>query len=255
MLRQSWLKVIEDGSFRRTWWNKSTGRPRLEATAPWRTTFLCGLRKICAHWSRRMCRARWTIEQICCQGTTSPQGNGRSTRSRFRKVFGRARVDFFASEDNSHCPIFFTKSPRLAQSSALCFPSNRFATAGTQASQGATAQTYSNSPPLEEPAVGVIPAVRSSPWPIPLRRDLLSQANGTLWHQQPELWALHVWLLNASLFGFPERVLNTMAEARAPSTRCLCALKWSVFSTWHPRLGSGHFRCVSGSLISAGDVG
>ncbi len=38
----------------------------------------------------------------------------------------------------------------MAQSSALCFPFNRSATAGTQASQGATAQAYSNSPPLEE---------------------------------------------------------------------------------------------------------
>ncbi len=28
----------------------------------------------------------------------------------------------------------------------------------------------------------------------------------------------------------PERVLNTMAEARAPSTRRLYALKWSIFS-------------------------
>ncbi len=29
---------------------------------------------------------------------------------RIWEVFGRARVDLFASEDNSHCPIFFTKS-------------------------------------------------------------------------------------------------------------------------------------------------
>ncbi len=55
--------------------------------------------------------------------------------------------------------------PWVAQSSALCFPSNRSATAGTQMSQGAMAQAYSNSPPLEEPAVGVrvIPAAWSSP--------------------------------------------------------------------------------------------
>ncbi len=33
-------------------------------------------------------------------------------------------------------------------------------------------------------------------------------------------------------FGLSERVLNTMAEARAPSTRCLYTLKWSVFSIW-----------------------
>ncbi len=93
-------------------------------------------------------QARWTMEQTCCQGTGSPQRNGRSTRSWFRK-FGKsvaeARVDLFASEDNSHCPIFFTKSmDALAQSSALCFPSNRSSTAGTQASQVAMAQTHSN---------------------------------------------------------------------------------------------------------------
>ncbi len=33
-------------------------------------------------------------------------------------------------------------------------------------------------------------------------------------------------------FDFPERVLNTMTEARAPSTRRLYALKWSVFLAW-----------------------
>ncbi len=136
-----------------------------------RSSFLCGLRPICAHWRRRMCRARWTKERTCSQGTTSPQGN---RRSRFRK-FVRARVDLFASKDNSHCPIFFTKStecsgPRVAQSSALCFPCNRSATTGTQANQGATAQAYFNSLPLEEPAegVGVIPAARSSPVADPL---------------------------------------------------------------------------------------
>ncbi len=33
-------------------------------------------------------------------------------------------------------------------------------------------------------------------------------------------------------FNLPEHVLNTMAEARAPSTRRLCPLKWSVSSAW-----------------------
>ncbi len=33
-------------------------------------------------------------------------------------------------------------------------------------------------------------------------------------------------------FGLPERVLNTMAEPRAPSTKRLYALKWSIFSAW-----------------------
>lgn len=33
-------------------------------------------------------------------------------------------------------------------------------------------------------------------------------------------------------WDLPERVLNTISEARAPSTRRLYALKWSVFSAW-----------------------
>ncbi len=123
--------------------------------------------------------------------------------------------------------------PRVAQSSALCFPSNRSATSGTQTSQGATALSliallWRNQPWVSE----LFQLLEAAPWPIPLRRDLLSQANGTIWHPWPELWALHVWPLNGSLSGLPERVLNMMAEARAPSTWRLYALKWSVFSTW-----------------------
>ncbi len=41
--------------------------------------------------------------------------------------------------------------------------------------------------------------VCEDPWQIPLRRDLLSQANGRLWHPRPKLWALYVWPLNESL--------------------------------------------------------
>ncbi len=33
------------------------------------------------------------------------------------------------------------------------------------------------------------------PWPIPVRKDMLSQADGSVWHSNPELWSLHVWLL------------------------------------------------------------
>ncbi len=40
----------------------------------WRATFLCGLRTICAHWRRRMCRARWTMEQTCFKEQRLPRG-------------------------------------------------------------------------------------------------------------------------------------------------------------------------------------
>ncbi len=106
--------------------------------------------------------------------------------------------------------------------------------AGTQASQGTTTQTYSNSPLLEEPTVGVwvISAAESSPVADPLetgppllseRHDMVSTARvmGPAWvaaRREP--------------FVLPERVLKTMAEARSPSTRRLYSLKWSIFSAW-----------------------
>ncbi len=33
------------------------------------------------------------------------------------------------------------------------------------------------------------------PSPIPIRKDLLSQVSGSVWHLNPELWSLHMWLL------------------------------------------------------------
>ncbi len=92
--------------------------------------------------------------------------------------------------------------PRVAQLPSLCVPSNCSATAGTQTSQGTTAQASSNRPPPGGTSRGCLSyssCSKQPPWPIPLRRDLLSQANGTLWHPRPELWALHVWPINGSL--------------------------------------------------------
>ncbi len=114
--------------------------------------------------------------------------------------------------------------PRVAQSSTLCFPSNH----------SATAQAYSNSSTLVEPAVGVgvIPAARSSPVANPLETG------------PPLLSVRHAMASTARVMGpacvaaqrepfdHPEHVLSTMTEARALSTRCLYALRWSVFSAW-----------------------
>ncbi len=117
---------------------------------------------------------------------------------------------------------------------ALCFSPNRSATAGTQTSQGTTAQVSINSPPLEEPTVGVtiIPAANSRPVANSLETGppLSSERHdmgSTAWAMGPACVAAR-----REPFSLPERVLNTMAEARAPSTRCLYALKWSFFLAW-----------------------
>jgi len=37
--------------------------------------------------------------------------------------------------------------------------------------------------------------LESPPWQVPIRRDLLSQAGGTIFYPRPELWRLWVWPL------------------------------------------------------------
>ncbi len=80
--------------------------------------------------------------------------------------------------------------------------------------------------------VGVVPAARSSPVADPLetghplsseRHDMASTAR---------IMGPACVAAQRESFGLPEHVLNTMAGAGAPSTRCLYALKLSIFSTW-----------------------
>ncbi len=113
---------------------------------------------------------------------------------------------------------------------------------------------YNSPDPLEEPTVdgegrgnGVGPHQKSCH-----DRRLQHRLGGTV-RRQTDLRPLvgdgerlpHQLLGNASISkdgisslrrteptGLPEQVLNTISEARAPSTRRLYALKWSVFSTW-----------------------
>ncbi len=96
------------------------------------------------------------------------------------------------------------------------------------------AQAYSNSPPLEEPAVGVvdIPAARSSPVANPLETGPPLSSEQHAMASTARVMGPACVAAQQEPFVLPEHVLSTMAEARAPSTRCLYALKWSVFSAW-----------------------
>jgi hypothetical protein len=91
--------------------------------------------------------------------------------------------------------------PSLAQPPSLCFPSDHAVTTGNQVYQGERFLCASSSSVLAEPSLfpELMQLQSLAPWPVPLRRDLLSQAGGTIWHPRPELWALHVWAIN----GYP----------------------------------------------------
>ncbi len=120
------------------------------------------------------------------------------------EAFGRARIDLFASEDNSHCPNIFTKSTDTLAHEWPSLPLYAFPPVAL------LPQVLSRLKVQRHKLILIAPLwrnqlwvselwLKSAPWLIPLRRDLLSQANGTLWHPRPELWALHVWPLDGSL--------------------------------------------------------
>lgn len=72
------------------------------------------------------------------------------------------------------------------------------------------------------------------PWPIPLRRNLLSQAKGTIWlHISGGGCQIVSVASRRESSSLPQRVVNTILEARMPSARrCLYTLRWPVFSDW-----------------------
>ncbi len=151
------------------------------------------------------------------------------------KTFGKAEVDLFTSKDNSHL-LFEGQGrvgPRLAQPPPLCIPPDRPASTGRQAYQG-TGSQGPQGPLVEQPTLVVRAdsATDSSPLAhAPETGSPLSDERNNMAPSTRAVGSLHL-AAQREPTGLPERVLNTISEARAPSTRRLYALKWSVFSTW-----------------------
>ncbi len=157
-----------------------------------------------------------------------------STIQEICAIFGRPEVDLFASEDNTHWQTYFSKDrDALAQPPPLCFSPDRPDPAGNQANQGTEAQSSVSGPALEEPALvhGAVSAAHCSPVVhFPKTRPPLSGKQNDFSPPAQTMGAKSL----ASLWepsDLPESVLNTISQARAPSTRCLYALKGSVYST------------------------
>ncbi len=54
----------------------------------------------------------------------------------------------------------------------------------------------------------------------------------------------------ADLSGLPPAVVETIIQARAPSTRQTCALKWSLFASWCSSRREDPRRCTIGVVLS-----
>ncbi|XP_077100160.1 uncharacterized protein LOC143751477 [Siphateles boraxobius] len=127
------------------------------------------------------------------------------------REFGEAQVDLFASSETSHCQLFYSLTEGTLGTDALAhsWPWGLRKYAFPPVSL--LAQTLCKVREDEEQVLLVAPywptrtwfpelmlLVTVPPWPIPLRKDLLTQRRGTLWHPRPDLWKLHVWSLDGT---------------------------------------------------------
>ncbi len=171
--------------------------------------------------------------------------------------FGEAQVDLFASPESSHCQLYFSLTEGPLGTDALAYSWPRALRKYAFPPVSLLAQTLCKLREDEEQVLLVAPLwptrtwfpelislATVPPWRIPLRKDLLSQGLGTIWHPHPDLWNLHVWLLDGTA------VVETIIQARAPSTRQTYALKWSLFATWCSSRREDPRRCTIGVVLS-----
>ncbi len=125
----------------------------------------------------------------------------------------------------------------LASGQALCVSSDQNIASGVMQDQGGASVSDTHSPKLAEPAFVSRPdrAVNSSSLAdsgqeghaIPGGRLGVAPEPGTM---EPSCVAASG--LSEELNALQSRVIDTLTEARAPSTRRLYALKWGVFVKW-----------------------
>ncbi|XP_048024136.1 LOW QUALITY PROTEIN: uncharacterized protein LOC125253920 [Megalobrama amblycephala] len=118
-------------------------------------------------------------------------------------MFGRAQVDLFASRETSHCPLWFSLThpaplgldamvqtwPRLR---LYAFPPIALLPGVLERIRRDQVWLVLIAPrwPGRVWFSDLVSLLDGSPWEIPVRRDLLSQAEGSIFHPRPELWNL-----------------------------------------------------------------
>lgn len=121
--------------------------------------------------------------------------------------FGHPQVDLFASRENAQCPLYFSLKDQEAplgvdalahnwpHALLYAFPPLALIspTLTRVRERGLTviliAPRWTRSHWLAE----IMPLLWSEPWPLPLRRDLVSQARGEIFHPRPERLTLWAW--------------------------------------------------------------
>ncbi len=119
--------------------------------------------------------------------------------------FGEAQVDLFASPESSHCQLYFSLTEGPLGTDALAHSWPRALRKYAFPPVSLLAQTLCKLREDEEQVLLVAPHWPTRTWfpelislaTVPPWR-ILSQGLGTIWHPRPDLWNLHVWLLDGT---------------------------------------------------------
>ncbi|KAL0170910.1 hypothetical protein M9458_035506, partial [Cirrhinus mrigala] len=177
------------------------------------------------------------------------------------RVFSQAQVDLFATQENAQCPHWYSLThpaplgldamvqmwPRLR---LYAFPPIALLPGVLErvCRDGVRLLLVAPYWPARAWFSDLISLLDGSPWEIPVRRDLLSQAGGTTLHPRPELWKLWVWPLRVAS-GLSTEVVETILQSRTPSTRKLYALKWRLFTSWCRHHKQDPVNCPVGTVL------
>ena len=130
--------------------------------------------------------------------------------------FGRASVDLFASHENTHCGLWFSLtgqggplgldalSREWPDGLLFAFPPLPLIPQVLHRVRLGRYRVLLVAPqwPGRHWFPDLLRLVQGSPWPLPTRADLLSQAGGRIWHPKPMALRLWAWpLLSPSLRG------------------------------------------------------
>ncbi|KAA0701345.1 hypothetical protein E1301_Tti024361 [Triplophysa tibetana] len=122
--------------------------------------------------------------------------------------FGQAEIDLFASQETSHCPLWFSifpPAPLGVDALVQTWPRRRLYAFPPIAllpqvlervrQEGIRLLLIAPYWPARVWFSDLLMLLEGQPWEIPLRQDLLTQARGTICHPSPELWKLWAWPL------------------------------------------------------------
>ncbi|XP_056260073.1 uncharacterized protein LOC130186807 [Seriola aureovittata] len=126
--------------------------------------------------------------------------------------FGRAQVDLFASQETTHCPLWYSiagpvgtfgvdaiahKWPQGLLYAFPPFPLIPVVLARVEMMDARVLLVAPNWP--HQPWMATLQRLLAgTPWCLPVRPDMLSQARGELWHRNPGVYRLHAWPLDGS---------------------------------------------------------